>query len=154
MMANSYFHDVLTEIRKRYTGKRASILDVRNIEEKYHLCSIVNFRNDNCAFLRITSSGTGEIIFEDIVINIELIKPFTNSNELLFNSQKIMYELAYGLKIVDSSESLIEKIEEPSIEFQTMKEEIKKLIKERNELINKLDYATKRNQMSLFDDAN
>ena len=65
-MVDSPIHQIINEIRKRYANKNVSLSDIRNIESKYNVCSLVNVRNDNCAFLRITSFGCDEVVFEDV----------------------------------------------------------------------------------------
>ena len=91
---NSAFHIIINEIRKKYAGKKASMLDVYDIESTYKISSFMNIRNDNCAFLRITSFGLDEIVFEDIVTNLAFIKPFNKLLEHFFfncNSFSINY---------------------------------------------------------------
>ena len=151
-MSNSFLHDLLTDIRKRYSGKEMSILDIRDIEEKYRMCSVANFRFDNCAFLRITSFGSGEVTFEDIVINSKMLENY--SEDLLFNAQRILYELAYGIKLSSENKRFLEgKIEPPPYEFETIRDELDKLRKRCNDLEKKLESTTSRpDQISLFDD--
>lgn len=107
-MLDSPIHELINDIRKRYSGKNVSILDIRNIEDNFKLCSFVNIRNDNCAFLRITSFGFDEVVFEDIVIDLDLIKKFNSQEELIFNISKVLFNLAYGVVLVDSNESVID----------------------------------------------
>ena len=152
-MSNSFLHDLLTDIRKRYSGKEMSILDIRDIEEKYRMCSVANFRFDNCAFLRITSYGTGEVTFEDIVINSKMLEGFSQ-DELLFGAQKILYELAYGIKLSNENRRFLNgKIDPPPYEFETIRDELEKLRKRCSDLEKKLESATgKPDQISLFED--
>lgn len=152
-MAESVFHELIMDIRKRYTGKKVSIFDIRTIEDKYRICSIVNFRNGNCAFLRITSFGYKEVVFEDIVLDTDLIKPFVSIDDLIFKSQCALYELAYGVKLVQSDGSVIDcKIEDPGFDFDSLQDEVELLRKKCSELELKLEAATTRkDQISLFD---
>lgn len=152
-MLDSPIHELINDIRKRYSGKKVSILDIRNIEDNFKLCSFVNIRNDNCAFLRITSFGFDEVVFEDIVIDLDLIKKFNSQEELMFNISKVLFNLAYGVVLVDSNESVIDiPIIKPDYDFNTLKEENVKLLKKIEELENKITSSSLKNgQMSIFD---
>lgn len=152
-MLDSPIHELINDIRKRYSGKNVSILDIRNIEDNFKLCSFVNIRNDNCAFLRITSFGFDEVVFEDIVIDLDLIKKFNSQEELIFNISKVLFNLAYGVVLVDSNESVIDiPIIKPDYDFNTLKEENAKLLKKIEELENKITSSSLKNgQMSIFD---
>lgn len=153
-MSNSVLHDLLTDIRKKYTGKKVTILDIRDIEEKYRFCSVVNFRFDNSAFLRITSFGTGEVAFEDIVVNSKVLQSISGSEGILFATQKILYELSYGVELVNENKRLLNgDIENPPYDFETIRDELDILRKRCAELEKKLALTQKKpNQMSLFDD--
>ena len=48
------YTDIVNELDHYDKKRSASIIDIRAIENAYSLCSIMNIRNDNCAFLRIT----------------------------------------------------------------------------------------------------
>lgn len=152
-MLDSPFHELITDIRKRYTGKKVSMVDIRNIEEKYHLCSFTNIRNDNCAFLRITCFGCDEVVFEDLVVNTNIISSTAKPEELMFALNKLLFENAYGVILVDSDKSVIDiPINEPTYNFHTLKEENARLAKRCADLETKLDIANNRgDQMSLFD---
>lgn len=152
-MLDSPIHELINDIRKRYSGKNTSILDIRRIEDNYKLCSFVNIRNDNCAFLRITSFGFDEVVFEDIVIDLDLIKKFNSQEELMFDISKVLFNLAYGVVLVDSNESVIDiPIIKPDYDFNTLKEENVKLLKKIEELENKITSSSLKNgQMSIFD---
>lgn len=150
-MLDSPIHELIAEIRRKFSGKRVSISDIRKIEEKYKLCSFVNVRNDNCAFIRITSFGCGEVTFEDLVFNIDFLKNFKSLEELMFNINKVLFGNAYDVILVDTKENLLnDPIGEPSFNFETLIEENKRLIKRCTELENKLSNE-KNNQISLFD---
>lgn len=153
-MSNSVLHDLLTDIRIKYTGKKVTILDIRDIEEKYKFCSIVNFRFDNSAFLRITSFGTGEVTFEDVVVNSNVLNSISNNNDLLFNAQKVLYKLSYGVELVNEDKRYLNgSIEEPSFDFETIRDEVEMLRKKCADLERKLEASqNKPDQMSLFDD--
>ena len=149
-MIDSPLHELISEIRCRFSGKKASIVDIRNIENTYKLCSFVNTRNDNCAFLRITSFGCGEVVFEDLVLNLDLIKKIESHDELMFAINKILFENAYGVILIDSDKQLLNyPIEKPTFDFQTINEEIEKLRKRCLELENKT--SNNKEQISLFD---
>ena len=153
-MSNSILHDLLTDIRIKYTGKKVTILDIRDIEEKYRFCSIVNFRFDNSAFLRITSFGTGEVTFEDVVVNSNVLNSISDNNDLLFNAQKVLYKLSYGVELVNEEKRYLNgSIEEPSFDFETIRDEVEMLRKKCADLERKLEISqNKPDQMSLFDD--
>lgn len=153
-MSNSILHDLLTDIRIKYTGKKVTILDIRDIEEKYRFCSIVNFRFDNSAFLRITSFGTGEVTFEDVVVNSNVLNSISNDNDLLFNAQKVLYKLSYGVELVNEEKRYLNgHIEEPPFDFETIRDEVEILRKKCADLERKLEISqNKPDQMSLFDD--
>lgn len=152
-MIDSPIHELINDIRTKYTGKRVSMVDIRNIEEKYHLCSILNIRNDTCAFLRITCFGCDEVVFEDVVLNTAIIKNQSDPTEFMFSLSKLLYENTYGVVLVNSSESVIDApIVEPSYDFHTLKEENERLLKRCNELEMKLENANNHgSQISLFD---
>lgn len=151
-MSNSILHDLLTDIRKRYSGKDVSILDIRDIEEKYRLCSVVNFRFDNSAFLRITSYGTGEVTFEDIVVNSKVLELKGTQEDVLFNAQRILYDLAYGVKLLNENKRFLEgKIDNPPYNFETIRDEVVMLRKKCEDLERKLDAAKNPDRISLFD---
>ena len=155
-MIDSPIHELLTDIRKKYTGKKVSIIDIRNIEEKYHLCSLMNIRNDGCAFLRITSFGCDEVVFEDIVINTNLVNKDTSIDDLMFKLNQLLYENAYGVVLIKSDKSIIDvPITMPSYDFHTLKEENNRLSKKCEELELKLESINnKGTQISLFDSNN
>lgn len=149
-MIDSPLHQLISEIRCRFSGKKVSIVDIRNIENTYKLCSFVNTRNDKCAFLRITSFGCGEVVFEDLVLNIDLIKINDSYDELMFTINKILFENAYGVILINSDKQLLKcPIEKPTFDFQTMNEEIERLRKRCLELENKT--VNNKEQISLFD---
>lgn len=152
-MVDSPIHELITDIRKRYTGKNVSMVDIRNIEEKYHLCSILNIRNDTCAFLRITSFGCDEVDFEDIVLNIDIVEDKSDTEKLMFLLNKLLYEIAYGVILIKSNESVLNvPIVNPSYDFHTLKEENERLQKRCNELEAKLESSNNHgSQISLFD---
>jgi len=152
-MLDSPIHQLINDIRKRYSGKNASILDIRRIEDNYKLCSFVNIRNDNCAFLRITSFGFDEVVFEDIVIDLDLVKKFSTQDELMYNISRTLFNLAYGVILVDSDTTVIDvPIVKPDYDFNTLKEENNRLLKKIEELENKLTSSSLKNgQMSIFD---
>ena len=155
-MVYSPIHELINDIRKKYTGKSVSIIDVRNIEEKYKLCSMTNIRNDNCAFLRITSFGLDEVVFEDVVVDLNLIKEFDSQETLMFNINKVLLNMAYGVNLVESNESVINvPITSPSFDFTTLKEENVRLNKKIEELESKIaNLSMKNGQISLFDQDN
>lgn len=155
-MIDSPIHELINDIRTKYTGKKVSMVDIRNIEGKYHLCSILNIRNDTCAFLRITCFGCDEVVFEDVVLNTEIIKDQSDPAEFMFTISKLLYENTYGVVLVNSSDSVIDiKIANPSYDFHTLKEENERLVKRCDELEAKLESANNHgSQMSLFGDDN
>ena len=152
-MVDSPIHQIINEIRKRYANKNVSLSDIRNIESKYNVCSLVNVRNDNCAFLRITSFGCDEVVFEDVVVDLRLIEKFSNSEELMFNINKYLFGQAYGVVLVKSDGSVLDvPIAEPSFNFATLKADNEALRKKVADLENKLAASDLKNgQMSIFD---
>ena len=152
-MIDSPIHELLTDIRKKYTGKDVSMVDIRNIEEKYHLCSMLNIRNDTCAFLRITCFGCDEVVFEDIVLNTDLFIDKSDVEVLMFSLNKLLYETAYGVNLIKSNKSIIDiPITNPSYDFHTLREENERLTKRCLDLENKIENLTNRGeQISLFD---
>ena len=152
-MIDSPIHQIINEIRRRYANKNVSLSDIRNIESKYNVCSLVNVRNDNCAFLRITSFGCDEVVFEDVVVDLRLIEKFSNSEELMFSINKYLFGQAYGVVLVKSDSSVLDvPITEPSFNFATLKADNEALRKRCADLENKLAASDLKNgQMSIFD---
>ena len=150
---NSAFHIIINEIRKKYAGKHASMLDVFDIEKAYNLCSMTNIRNDNCAFLRITSFGLDEVIFEDVVTNLDLIKSTElDYASLDFEIKKALYFEVYGVYLEKDNKRFMEpSMHKPSIDFKTDKDEIAKLRKKCDELQKEVDKLKGSEQQSLFD---
>ena len=149
---NSTFHIVINDIRTKYSGKNVSIYDIYDIEETYKMCSIVNVRNDNCAFLRITFFGFDEVVFEDIVTNIELVKKYSTFDDLDYELKRILYGQAYGVVLVNDHKKYLDKdIHKPSFDFSTDKEEIKRLKKRCEDLEKELHESSDLYQSTLFD---
>lgn len=150
---NSAFHIIINEIRKKYAGKHASMLDIFDIERAYNLCSMINIRNDNCAFLRITSFGLDEVVFEDVVSNLDLIKKndFDYAN-LDFEIKKALYFEVYGIYLENENKRFMEPdAHKPTIDFKTDKDEIERLRKKCDELQKEVDKLKGSRQQSLFD---
>jgi len=130
-MADSPLHLLLNDIRIKYSGKKCSLIDIRNIENQYNVCSILNTRNDGIAYLRITSFGLKQVIFEDICLDsTTLSNNHKDSHNYIFNLNKALYEVAYGIVLEDKNIAIIDEYQKPSIDFYAMKEDIK-LLKEK-----------------------
>ena len=150
---NSSFHIIINEIRNKYAGKQVSLLDIFEIEKAYNICSIVNIRNDNCAFLRITSYGLDEIVFEDIVTNLDIVKKhITLYSDLDFEIKKILYDEAYGVLLEKGNDKFLKDFHhKPDINFNTYKEEIARLKRKCEELEKENSKLKGTEQQSLFD---
>lgn len=150
---NSAFHIIINEIRTKYAGKKASMLDVYDIESTYKISSFMNIRNDNCAFLRITSFGLDEIVFEDIVTNLAFIKRnFSQYEDLDFEIKKMLYNQAYGIVLEkDNNRFMDSSLHKASFDFKTDREEIIRLKKKCEELEKEIARSKGSRQQSLFD---
>ena len=152
-MTDSPVHLILNDIRKKYSGKKCSMVDIHIIENKYNICSIMNTRNDGTAFLRITCFGLKQIMFEDICLDISNVS--CNPERLhnyIFKINKALYEIAYGIKLEDSNEPLLKRHLKPDIDFYTMNNEIKSLKEKSAELEKKVQKINENDnkQISLF----
>ena len=124
-MANSPIHEVLNDIRSKYTGMEASILDIRRIEELYKICSILNTRNGDTAYLRITAYGLKGVAFEDICIDFAKFHYDTDDvHQFIFQLSKALYEVAYGVCLIDGADVLIEELKRPSLDFSNLQKEL------------------------------
>lgn len=124
-MANSPIHEILNDIRSKYTGSEASILDVRRIEELYKICSILNTRNGDTAYLRITSYGMKGVAFEDICIDFTKFHYDTDDvHQFIFQLSKALYEVAYGVSLVDGADIIIEELQRPNLDFTNLQKEL------------------------------
>lgn len=152
-MADSPIHLLLNDIRIKYSGKKCSLIDIRNIENQYNICSILNTRNDGIACLRITCFGLKQVMFEDICLDsTSLPNNKKDSHNYIFNLNKALYEVAYGIDLDDSSAPLIDDYQQPSIDFYTMEEEIKALKEKCDSLEKQLEKINndETGQISLF----
>ncbi len=150
-MTDSPVHLLLNDIRKKYSGKKCSMIDIHIIESQYNVCSILNTRNDGIAFLRITCFGLKQVMFEDICLDISTIS--CNPEKLhnyIFKIEKALYEMAYGVKLVDDNVALLKRHVKPTVDFFTMNEEISNLKKKSKELEEKVDKLGNDRQISLF----
>lgn len=124
-MANSPIHEILNDIRSKYTGLEVSILDIRRIEELFKICSILNTRNGDTAYLRITAYGMRGVAFEDICI--DFTKFHFNADDVhcfIFQLSKALYEVAYGVHLIDGSEILVEELKRPNLDFSNLQKEL------------------------------
>ena len=151
-MADSPIHLILNDIRIKYSGKKCSLIDVRNIENQYNICSILNIRNDGIASLRITSFGLKQVVFEDISIKLSHISlDEKNPHNYIFNLNKALYDIAYGIELIDDNIRMIEEYLNPNIDFYTMQDEIMRLKEKCIELEKQLKNNNKVDQqISLF----
>ncbi len=152
-MTDSPLHLLLNDIRIKYSNKRCSLIDIRNIENQYNICSILNTRNDGIAYLRITSFGLKQVMFEDICLDSNhILNDLNDSHNYIFKLNKALYEVAYGIMLEDEIVPLIKEYQNPSIDFDTMEKEIKTL-KEKydalEEKMRKVD-SKEKNQISFF----
>ena len=117
-MNSSIIHDIINDIRLNYAGKTVSMIDIRRIENKYKICSIVNTRYQKCAFLRITCYATEEMVFEDVVFDYSAIEIDINDvHEFIFKISKLLYEGAYNVLLVDEYKPKLRKYSRPSIKL-------------------------------------
>jgi len=107
-MIESPVHYILNEIRVNFSNVSVTIIDIRKIEYKYKISSILNIKENNKVVLRITSFSLKGVNFEDISIDMAGIEPNKFDQEKYFLIQKYIYEIAYGVKLVDNSETLID----------------------------------------------
>jgi hypothetical protein len=107
-MIESPVHYILNEIRVNFSNVSVTIIDIRKIEYKYKISSILNIKENNKVVLRITSFSLKGVNFEDISIDMAGIEPNKFGQEKYFLIQKYIYEIAYGVKLVDNSETLID----------------------------------------------
>ena len=152
-MVDSPIHLLLNDIRVKYSGKKCSLLDIRNIENQYNICSILNTRCDGVAFLRVTCFGLKQVVFEDICLDqTPIISDTKNLHNYIFNLNKMLYEVAYGIYLEDSNITLLDEYIEPDIDFHTMCEEIKNLKEKCNELEKQVEKIenNENKQISLF----
>lgn len=152
-MAISPIHLILNDIRKSYTGKNVSLIDIRIIENEFRICSIANIRSDGTAFLRITSYGLDEVVFEDVCLDFTHIpQNLIDMHEFIYILNKSLFDLAYGVILVDVSEPLISKYESPSMQLFSLEDEITKLRTKCEELEKNVKKLSDDNvQVSLFD---
>lgn len=152
-MTDSPIHLLLNDIRIKYSGKKCSLIDIRNIENQYNVCSILNTRNDGIAYLRITSFGLKQVMFEDICIDTAtLSNNQKDSHNYIFNLNKALYEVAYGIILEDRNIPIIDEYQKPSIDFYTIKEDIKSLKEKFSILENNIKKVNSngKEQISLF----
>ena len=152
-MADSPIHLLLNDIRIKYSGKKCSLIDVRNIENQYNICSILNTRNDGIASLRITSFGLKQVVFEDISVDLFHISfDENNPHNYIFNLNKSLYEIAYGIELIDDNIKMIDEYRKTDIDFYTMQDEIMRLKEKCVELEQQLKKDNKgdQQQISLF----
>lgn len=160
-MADSPIHIILNDIRKSYSNKKCSMIDIRNIENKYRICSVVNTRANNCAFLRITSYGLKEVLFEDVCLDYSQINADTSDiHRFIYTISKGLYEMAYGVFLEDVNDRLIDEDVEPSIDFFSLEDELsrvntelERVKQECSELKQQLSdlQNNKQSQISIFD---
>lgn len=151
-MIISAIHKAINDIRKNYSNSEMSLIDVHNIEEMYQICSIFNTRNDCEAFIRITSFGSGEILFEDIVLNFaDLKKDNINFDDLMFHIKKILYKNAYNIDLKEDKCALLKSYKKPSYNIETFDNTIKSLEQKCRELEAKIRKLEKPEEISLFD---
>lgn len=107
-MIESPVHYILNEIRVKFSNVSVTIIDIRKIEYKYKISSILNIKENNMVVLRITSFSLKGVNFEDISIDMAGLESNKFDQEKYFLIQKYIYEIAYGVKLVDNSETLID----------------------------------------------
>lgn len=152
-MPDSPLHVIINEIRKNYGGKEASLVDIRLIESKYKICSIINTRDTNTAYLRITSYGLNGVNFEDITFDFSGFPNIRNDlSNFVFSISRVLFGLAYGINLSDSANRLIGSIAEPSFDYFDLRDEVSALQSRFADLENKLKEVNKQeSQISLFD---
>lgn len=127
-MADSPIHITINDIRKNYVGKKLSLIDVRIIEDMYHICSIANVRNNNTAFLRITSYGLEGVIFEDVVFDFDgVVKREEDTHTFIFNLSKALYDLVYGIQLIDENMPVLKDYLKPSVSYTDLRKDVKEL---------------------------
>lgn len=147
-MIESPLHFIINEVRNKYSGKSISNTDLRKIEYNYKICSILNFRDNNIASLRITSFGIKGVNFEEIQLDLNFLDSQDSLGNKLFCIYRMLYKMAYDIDLNESRESTLEIDELVKIDFTDIQSKIEKIEASIEILEEKISKA---NNTSLFD---